>query len=116
MIAFKIISVVLLTFTAIGLLCAVGIAFRRDPVRIGRLRPPPVDPFFHPFGEMPTMPPRNFLITPEELSDARQWRKLFNPAEDATSPGAGSGQPSVLSGNAAARNSLRIVRGSSDVR
>lgn len=42
-----------LVFTAIGLLCAVGIALRRDPVRICRRRPPAADPFFHPFGDMP---------------------------------------------------------------
>lgn len=53
--ALKIIITILLVFTAIGLCCAVALALPRD-AGIGRLRPPPADPFFYPFGDMPTYP------------------------------------------------------------
>lgn len=53
--ALKIVIGILLAFTAIGLCCAVAIASRRG-AGIGRQRPPPADPFFYPFGEMPIVP------------------------------------------------------------
>jgi hypothetical protein len=57
----KIIAPFVLAFIAISAACAVW---------IGRRRPPPADPFFHPFGEMPNVP---------------------DPGVDATPPGAGGG-------------------------
>lgn len=75
--ALKIIIGILLAFTAIGLLCA---------VRIGRPRPPPADPFFYPFGEMPIL-----------------------PGVTATHPVAGSGASSIPPDAAAARVADRPV-------
>jgi hypothetical protein len=89
--ALKIIIAVLSTFTAIGLLCAVGIARSRDPVRIGRRRPPAADPFFHPFGEMPGFKEQLARFAPRY------------PGVTATPPVAGSGGASSFpSGDAAA--------------
>lgn len=39
-------------FTALGILCAVGLARKRGPSRIGRHCPPAADPFSHPFGDV----------------------------------------------------------------
>lgn len=111
--ALKIVIGILLLFTAIGLLCAVGFARSRGPGgRIGRQCPPPVDPFFYPIGEAPTLSTeQRRAIWPRVHPDFSR-----TPGGAAIPPAAGSGWPSVLSADAAARNSLHIVRRSSDVR
>jgi hypothetical protein len=76
----KTVAPFVLAFIAISAACAVAIA-RRCDAGIGWWRPPPADPFFHPFGEMPNVP---------------------NPGVDATPPGAGGGVSPIPS-DAAAR-------------
>jgi hypothetical protein len=53
----KIVFAIAFVFTALGILCAVWIARKCGPVRIGRLRPPAADPFSHPFGDIAFIDP-----------------------------------------------------------
>jgi hypothetical protein len=93
----KIVIGILLAFTAICLLCAVGIARSRDPVRIGRRRPPPADPFFHPFGEMPGFTAEQLArFAPPKYSGGR----ATPPAADGGSLSSSQAMPpSALSGS-----------------
>lgn len=110
-VALKIIIGILLVFTAIGLLCAVGIARSRDS-GIGRRRPPAADPFFHPFGEMPGFTQEQLARFPLRQGYGGQVAPHHtNPGVTATPPVAGSGASSFPSGDAAARVSLATRSG-----
>lgn len=81
----KILLAILMMFTAIGLACA---------VRIGRRRPPPADPFSHPFGDVAPLPAGSIV----------ELHSFNHPARPATRTDQGSGgNGNSLSGAAAAR-------------
>lgn len=93
--ALNVVISILIVFTAIGLVCAVSLARRRDVLS---------DPFSNPFGEMPG-------FTPEQLLS---WHLARDPAAPrifpihrsaglALRPDAGSGRRSIPSSPAAAR-------------
>jgi len=89
----KIVLAILFVFTAIGLACAVAIAFSRN-ARIGRRRPPTADPFLHPFGEMTPLPAGS-------LAELHSHRDPVRPATRADQGSGGDGKSSQ--GVAAAR-------------
>ncbi|KRR25943.1 hypothetical protein [Bradyrhizobium retamae] len=88
----KIVIGILLLFTAIGLACA---------VRIGRRRPPPADPFAHPFGEVAPLPAGS-------LAELHSFNHSARPASRADQGSGGYGK--ILSGAAAARTFRRERR------
>jgi len=95
-----IIMAIAVAFTALGILCA---------VRIGRSRPPPADPFSHPFGELALLPSGALI----ELHSHR------DPARRAIRADQGSGGNGKSSqGAAAARfrysKSFRLIHSSSE--